>query len=110
VRDQWATAVEGWGRGDQKPLYEGDLPFDDPPVPEDEPDVVPVEAIIEAAWNALGIPYNPEAAIAQYARERDMGNPVTGEFDVDGYRAQGFGGGIVYCRIGQWGECQMVEW
>ncbi len=112
VRDQWVTAVEGWGRGDQSPLYESDLPFDDPPVPEEpeQPDVVPIEAIIEAAWNALGIPYNPEAAIAQYARENDLGVPMTLEFDVDGYRAQGFAGGIVYCRIGDWGNCRMVEW
>ena len=112
VRDQWATAVEGWGRGDQSPLYESDLPFDDCPLPEEPegPEVIPLEAIVEAAWNALDIPYNPEAAIAQYAREHDLGVPMTLEFDVDGYRAQGFAGGIVYCRIGDWGNCQMVEW
>lgn len=112
VRDQWAIAVEGWGRGDCRPLYESGLPFDDPPLPEEPegPEVIPLEAIVEAAWNALDIPYNPEAAIAQYAREQELGNPVTGEFDVDGWRAQGFAWGIVFCPIGRWDECSRIEW
>jgi hypothetical protein len=63
-----------------------------------------------AAWNQLGIPFNPEAAFAKYAREQKLGNPVTTEFDVSGYRAQGFAGGIVYAKIGDWANIHVLTW
>ena len=89
----------------------------DQPVTKPVDPVIPVtdavKIIREAAWHAAGLPYNPEAALARYAREQGMGNPVTPEFDiVNGakYRAQGFAGGIVYAKIGDWGNCQIVKW
>lgn len=106
VREQWLAAVTGWGRGNPGPLFEGALPFDDPP---DAEEADPA-AIREAAWNALGIPYNPEAALARYAREHELGNPMTPEFDVGGHRAQGFANGILYCRIGDWGNVKSIRW
>ncbi|HPL30402.1 MAG TPA: N-acetylmuramoyl-L-alanine amidase [Anaerolineae bacterium] len=67
-----------------------------------------------AAWNAGGIPYNPDAAFPRYAREHDLGNPETPEFDVQWqgiwYRGQGFSKGIVYARIGEWDKCDHSPW
>ena len=68
------------------------------------------ETIRRAAWQALGIPYNPDAAFPRYAREHDLGNPVTREVDVAGYRLQGYAGGIVYARIGDWDNIREIPW
>ncbi len=78
-----------------------------PPEPAPEPDE---EAIRRAAWNVRNIPYNPEAAFPRYAREHGLGNPVTAEVDVGDVRLQGFSGGIVYARIGDWGNCSHIAW
>lgn len=69
-----------------------------------------IQALRNAAWSQLGIPYNPEAAFAKYARQHGMGNPVTTEFDISGYRAQGFTGGIVYAKTGDWANIQVLVW
>ena len=75
---------------------------------------LPVDVVREAAWNAAGIPYNPIAAFPRYAREHNMGNPETEEFDFshDGinYRGQGFGQGIVFARVGDWENLQELPW
>lgn len=71
---------------------------------------LPEDAIRNAAWNAKGIPYNPDAAFPRYAREHGLGNPETPEVDVDGVRLQGFSGGIVYAKIGHWSECRHIDW
>jgi len=67
-----------------------------------------------AAWNAGGIPYNPDAAFPRFARELGLGNPETPEFDFclrgTWYRGQGFSLGIVYAPIGQWQECDFLPW
>jgi hypothetical protein len=80
-----------------------------PPTPPGPSDSV-IQAIRNVAWNQLGIPYNPDAAFAKYAREKQLGNPVTTEFDVSGYRAQGFAGGILYAKVGDWANIQMLAW
>lgn len=77
---------------------------------EDKVDEVNLEQIRNAAWRALNIPYNPDAAFPRYAREHNLGNPVTAEVDAGEYRLQGFSGGIVYARIGDWGNCKHVSW
>jgi hypothetical protein len=74
------------------------------------PTATVIQAIRNAAWAQLGIPYNPEAAFAKYARAQKLGNPVTTEFDISGYRAQGFAGGIVYAKIGDWANIQQLAW
>ncbi len=72
------------------------------------------QALRNAAWNAGGIAYNPDAAFPRYAREHNLGNPETGEFDftINGrqYRGQGFSGGIIYCRVGEWERIKEVSW
>ncbi len=71
-------------------------------------------ALRHAAWNAGGIPYNPDAAFARYAREHNLGNPETPEFDFthagQQYRGQGFSKAIVYCRVGEWNQMKEVCW
>lgn len=74
------------------------------------PEFVPLAAIREAAWNAAGVPFNPDAAFPRFAKSHSLGVPMTAEFDVNGYRAQGYAGGIVYCKIPNWSEVKWSEW
>lgn len=54
------------------------------------------EAVRQAAWKAQGISLNLRSALLEYAREYNLGAPLTAELDLEGYRFQGFSGGIVY--------------
>lgn len=75
---------------------------------------VPDDRVREAAWNARGIPYNRDAAFPRYAREHDLGNPETPEFDFafegEQCRGQGFSKGIVWAPVGRWNECRTTAW
>lgn len=75
---------------------------------------LPGDVVRESAWNAAGIPFNPQAAFPKYAREHDLGNPLTDEFDFCyrgvNYRGQGFSGAIVFCRVGDWGNLKEMSW
>jgi len=76
---------------------------------------MPLElALLHASWNKRGLAYNPDAAFPTYAREYDLGSPLTPEFDVrwEGrvYRVQGFTGAIVYAEVGDWGNVQSLAW
>ena len=75
---------------------------------------LPDDVVREAAWNAAGIPYNPEAAFSRYAREHELGTPQTEEFDFSykgvNYRGQGFSQGIVYTRVGDWANIREMTW
>jgi N-acetyl-anhydromuramyl-L-alanine amidase AmpD len=72
------------------------------------------QATRNAAWNAGGIPYNRDAAFPRFARELNLGNPETPEFDFQlggvWHRGQGFSKGIVYAQIGHWDECDLMPW
>lgn len=72
--------------------------------------MIELGALREAVWNAGGVAYNPDAALPKYAREHQLGAPLTGEVDVAGFRAQGFTLGIAYCRIGDWAHIQHIAW
>ncbi len=75
---------------------------------------VPKDVVREAAWNASGIPFNASAAFPKYARQHDLGNPETKEFDFEyrgvNYRGQGFSKAIVYCKVGDWGNIKEMAW
>jgi hypothetical protein len=75
---------------------------------------LPENVVREAAWNAGGIPFNPQAAFPKYAREHDLGNPETREFDFSyksvNYRGQGFSKAIIYCKVGDWGNIEEMSW
>jgi len=69
-----------------------------------------------AAWNALQVAYNPDAAFFVYARQKDLGIPLTNEFDfsVGGkqYRGQLFhkvDTVLVYAEIGKWDQVTAVK-
>lgn len=77
-------------------------------------EIVPDNVVREEAWNAAGIPFNPQAAFARYAREHGLGTPQTNEFDFSyrgvNYRGQGFSQGIVYSKVGDWGNIKELSW
>jgi len=81
---------------------------------EPEPVEVTEDDIRNRAWNRLypsgGVAYNPEAALAKEARARGLGAPVTNEFDIGQYRAQGFAWGILYCVVEGWGNVIELAW
>ena len=75
---------------------------------------LPESIVREAAWNAAGIPFNPEAAFARYAREHELGTPQTEEFDFAykgvNYRGQGFSKAIVFAKVGHWDNIGEMSW
>jgi len=75
---------------------------------------LPPDVVREAAWNAAGVPFNPRAAFPRYAREHNLGNPETDEFDFahDGvaYRGQGFSQAILFAVVGDWANIQELTW
>jgi hypothetical protein len=82
------------------------------------PDPIPApsesveDRVRNAAWQLRGIPYNPDAAFARYAREHGLGAPLTIEAygQVDGYALQAYVGGIVYAKVGDWGNVKHIDW
>jgi len=87
--------------------------FEVNPPPPPPPAITLDEKVRAAAWTKLypaTTPYNPESAFFKEAKARKFGLPVTGEFDMDDQRAQGFIGGILACKIGDWGNMRVVEW
>lgn len=67
-----------------------------------------------AAWMAIGIAYNPEAAFQARAHELSLGRPVTNELRtvINGVRwaFQGFDGGILATEEGNWGNIRKMDW
>jgi hypothetical protein len=72
---------------------------------DDEP-----EAIRQAAWLGLGVVYAPTGRFVQYAREHDLGAPLTGEFETGGMRLQGFARGMVYTRSASADDLAHLSW
>jgi hypothetical protein len=89
-----------------------------PPEPEPEPPIVDPDEIEqrvrEKAWDTVGVPYNPEAAFPVYARLEGLGSPLAGEDDVEvdgvSFRFQPYVGGVVFCKVGDWGNVTHIEW
>jgi hypothetical protein len=75
---------------------------------------LPDNVVRDAAWNAAGIPFNPQAAFPRYARKHDLGTPQTREFDFSykgvNYRGQGFSEAIVYALVGDWENIKELSW
>jgi len=68
------------------------------------------DSVRASAWQRIKIPYNPEAAYPKLARKYGLGVPVTSEYDIQGFRIQGYTGGIIYCPIGKWNEVKITDW
>ena len=85
------------------------------PDPEPPPPPLPlVETLRDATWRKRGMSHNPDAALAAYARQHDLGSPLTNEFDVawrgKTYRVQGFTGAIVYSEVDHWDDIKTLCW
>jgi murein DD-endopeptidase MepM/ murein hydrolase activator NlpD len=87
-----------------------------PQKPEPDPVIIPVPApnvrvqILEAAWQANGVPRNPEAAFFKVAQHRGYGAPLGPERETNDHVYQAFAGGILFCRRGRWNEVECMEW
>lgn len=61
----------------------------------------------------LIIPLNPDAAFYKIAKQKDLGERLSREYDVDyqskKYRAQVYEKGIVYAEIGDWGNVKIIS-
>lgn len=68
------------------------------------------EQLRARTWNEAGIRYNKDAAFAIYARQHGLGMPVTNEFELAGYVAQGYADAILYARVGEWHAIKQVSW
>ena len=73
-----------------------------------------LEAVRDAAWGTMAIPYNPDAALLKFAQRRGLGAPLTTEFDFTFedtlYRGQGFARGIAYAEVNRWDAIWSVLW
>jgi N-acetyl-anhydromuramyl-L-alanine amidase AmpD len=70
--------------------------------------------ILKAAWAAMKVPYNSLAAFPRAARANDLGAPLLPERDIViggvTYRYQPFARGVVYAKVGDWGNCKIIKW
>ncbi len=69
-----------------------------------------LQLIRQSAWMRLGIELNVDSALAAYARRHNLGMPVTQEFEITGYRAQGFHAGVVFVPTGQPQRIGHLSW
>jgi len=104
-REASAQLVEKW-----QPVACDPAPLPDPEPP--DLGMTVAERVRNAAWNLRGVPYNPDAAFAKYARQHGLGAPLTVESygQVEGYALQAFVGGIVYAKVGDWANVTHIPW
>jgi hypothetical protein len=66
--------------------------------------------IRQLAWQKLGVPLNTAAAFYVYAQAHSLGKPETAEWDAGAYRMQGYSGGVVFCKVGEWDKVRHIPW
>jgi hypothetical protein len=75
---------------------------------------VPADALAQivraAAWNRLGLEYNPASSLAAYARQVGLGAPLSNLFEVAGYLAQAYHGGIALAPLDAPGNVGHIAW
>jgi hypothetical protein len=80
----------------------------------DRPFLGTIHLIAVYERNFRGLPLNPGAALLRYARDWNLGAPLTDEFTIDHhgttYVVQGFAEALVFCPAGQWHQIEVVEW
>lgn len=70
-----------------------------------------VAAMLRAeSWRQAGVASGHDSAFGRYAREHRLGAPVTGEYEIGDFHAQGFAGGIVYTRENDRETVQHMAW
>jgi hypothetical protein len=71
-----------------------------------------LEQTVASAGQPLIIPLNPDAAFYKFARQQNLGERLTREYDVEyqgrSYRAQIYEKGIVYTEVGDWGNLKII--
>jgi len=75
---------------------------EEPPVPPPPPEDTDFEDIRNRMWQELGIPYYPEAALQKYARENNLGAPLSDEIYYMGVVEQAFAVKWLWCLEGDW--------
>ena len=68
------------------------------------------DAIRNAAWGAVGVPYNPAYAFPKFARARGLGAPLAGESVLGAVTLQPYMGGVVCAITGDWANVREVAW
>ena len=63
-------------------------------------------------WNEVKINYNPDAAITKFARENNLGIPMSNEvyLNDDGVVLQAFSNGWCWVKIGDWQNIHTEKW
>jgi len=63
-------------------------------------------------WNEVKINYNPDAAITKFARENNLGIPMSYEvyLNDDGVVLQAFSNGWCWVKIGDWQNIHTEKW
>ncbi len=85
------------------------------------PDVIPVlaeplnDSLRILSWNRRGIDFNKAAALFLAAQQRQLGFPLSNEFNFDDasgkhYVAQMYFGGIVFCEVGHYDQVSQTSW
>lgn len=71
-------------------------------------------AIRNTIWNQRGVAYNPDTALARYARANELGAPYDNEqrLVIGGrtYVVQPFGGAILAVPEGEWDRVEEIGW
>jgi hypothetical protein len=82
------------------------------PEPEPQPQIPSLPEVIAQAGQPLIIPLNPDAGFYKFAKQQDLGERLTREYDVEhegrNYRAQIYEKGIVYAEVGDWGNIKII--
>lgn len=68
------------------------------------------DTIRSAIWGMAQITFSSTSSFAAYARQHNLGAPITNESDIGNVRAQGFANGIVFATIGQWDKIGHLSW
>ena len=117
--NQHVSTFAVWQAERRQPVVTPERPVTEPapePIPgpgrggDPSPADAPLAEMRRALWDQLRIPFNRDSSFAAYARERQLGAPLTTEIDVGNFRVQGFASAIVYATIGQWHAIRHIEW
>ena len=77
-------------------------------------DTTTQQKLRNAAWNHRGFPYNPDFALPKLAKQKQLGAPLSGEYElvIDGvtYICQEFVNGLAVAPLGQWEQAQAIPW
>lgn len=71
---------------------------------------ISLDLVRTAAWQALGVALQRESTLLAYARQHNLGAPMTAEIEAENYRLQGFANGIVYAPKDDGNAIGHMQW